>query len=45
MDGFVAYAATMESLGVENGDLAPIMGYYRADDMPVYDHLASEFAV
>jgi phospholipase C len=46
MDGFVAsYAATMEDLGVENGDPAPIMGYYRAADVPVYDHLASEFAV
>ena len=31
MDGLAAsYAATMESLGVENGDLAPIMGYYLA---------------
>ena len=45
MDGFVAsYAATMESRGVENGDPAPIMGYYNAADVPVYDHLASEFA-
>ena len=45
MDGFVAsYAATMESRGVENGDPAPIMGYYHAADVPVYDHLASEFA-
>ena len=46
MDGFVAsYAATMGSRGVENGDPAPIMGYYHAADVPVYDHLASEFAV
>ena len=45
MDGFVAsYAATMESRGVEDGDPAPIMGYYHAADVPVYDHLASEFA-
>jgi hypothetical protein len=46
MDGFVAsYAATLLSRGVEGGDPAPIMGYYRAADVPVFDHLASEFAV
>src|SRR5689334_15275204 len=46
MDGFAAsYAATMESRGIKNGDPAPIMGYYHAADVPVYDHLASEFAV
>jgi phospholipase C len=46
MDGFVAsYAATLLSREVEGGDPAPIMGYYRAADVPVFDHLASEFAV
>ena len=35
----------MESHGVQNGDPGPIMGYYHAVDVPVYDHLASEFAV
>src|SRR5256885_2361999 len=46
MDGFVAsYAATLLSRGVEGGDPAPIMGYYSAADVPVFDHLASEFAV
>jgi hypothetical protein len=46
MDGFAAsYAATLLSRGVEGGDPAPIMGYHRAADVPVFDHLASEFAV
>ena len=45
MDGFVAsYAAALQSSGAD-GDPAPIMGYYRGADVPVYDHLASEFAV
>ena len=46
MDGFVAsYAATLLRSGAEDADPGPIMGYYRAEDVPVYDHLASEFAV
>ena len=46
MDGFVAsYAATLQNLGAEGGDPANIMGYYNGADVPVYDHLASEFAV
>src|SRR6266516_2926937 len=46
MDGFVAsYAATLQSRGATDADPAPIMGYYRGADVPVYDHLASEFAV
>jgi hypothetical protein len=46
MDSFAAsYAATLLSRGVEGGDPAPIMGYYRAADVPVFDHLASEFTV
>jgi phospholipase C len=46
MDGFVAsYAATMLSRGNADGDPAPIMGYYGAADVPVFDHLAREFAI
>ena len=46
MDGFVAsYAATMHARGIYDGDPAPIMGYYGAADVPVFDHLASEFVV
>jgi phospholipase C len=45
MDGFVAsYAKTLERLGVE-GDAGRVMGYYSAADVPVYDHLAREFAI
>jgi phospholipase C len=46
MDGFVAsYAAALVSHGVPDGDPSPIMGYYGAADVPVYDHLAAGFAV
>ena len=46
MDGFVAsYAATLLRSGATDADPGPIMGYYRGADVPVYDHLASEFAV
>jgi phospholipase C len=46
MDGFVAsYAATMLGRGLETADPGTIMGYYRGADVPVYDHLADEFAV
>ena len=46
MDGFAAsYAATLLSHGVEDADPGPIMGYYCGADVPIYDHLASEFAV
>jgi phospholipase C len=46
MDGFVAsYVATMRSRGIADGDPAPIMGYYGASDVPVFDHLAHEFAI
>src|SRR5205814_1999562 len=31
--------------GVRDGDPARVMGYYTAADVPVYDHLAREFAV
>jgi phospholipase C len=46
MSGFVAsYAATLARLGVQDGDPGRVMGYYTASDVPVYDHLAREFAV
>lgn len=46
MDGFVAsYAATLASRGAGQADPGPIMGYYRGTDLPVYDHLASQFAI
>jgi len=46
MDGFAAsYAATLLGRGVQDADPAPIMGYYHAADVPVYDHLAREFGV
>ena len=46
MGGFVANAAaTLAGRGVEDGDPACVMGYYDGADVPVYDHLAEEFAV
>ena len=46
MNGFVtSFAATLSRRGVQNGDPARVMGYYSASDVPVYDHLAREFAV
>ena len=46
MDGFVAsYVATMVGRNIDNGDPSPIMEYYSAEDLPVYDHLASEFGI
>jgi phospholipase C len=46
MDGFVAsYAETLSRGGVKDGDPGRVMGYYNAADVPVYDHLAREFAV
>ncbi len=43
MDGFVAsYAATLQGYGVVDADPAPVMGYYRAADVPVYDAGAPE---
>ncbi len=51
-DGFVAcYAKYVERWKRENGppvipaDPGYVMGYYDAEDLPVYDHLASEFCV
>jgi phospholipase C len=46
MDGFVAsFAKTLERAGVSDADLGQVMGYFNAEDVPVYDHLAREFAV
>ena len=46
MSGFVASAAaTLARDGVEDGDPGCVMGYYEAADVPVYDHLAEQFAV
>jgi phospholipase C len=46
MSGFVASAAaTLATGGVEDGDPGRVMGYYDGADVPVYDHLAEQFAV
>ena len=46
MDGFVgSYAKTLLERGVRGSDVGRVMGYYNAADLPVHDHLASEFAV
>jgi phospholipase C len=46
MNGFVtSFAGTLSRRGVQGGDPARVMGYYSALDVPVYDHLAREFAV
>ncbi len=46
MSGFVASAAaTLAAQGIEDGDPGCVMGYYDSTDVPVYDHLAGEFAV
>jgi phospholipase C len=46
MSGFVTSAAEiLAARGVEGGDPACVMGYYDASDVPVYDHLAEEYAL
>jgi len=46
MSGFVASAAaTLAGRGGDDGDPGCVMGYYDAADVPVYDHLADEFAL
>ncbi len=46
MDGFVtSFAETLAHNEVQDGDPGRVIGYYNAADVPVYDHLASEFAV
>ena len=46
MNGFVAsYADTLSRRGIQDGDPGRVIGYYNAADVPVYDHLARQFAV
>src|SRR5690242_7590577 len=46
MDGFVAsFAKTLADHEVPGQDAAAVMGYYTAADVPVYDHLARDFAI
>jgi phospholipase C len=46
MSGFVRSLAQTTLSGSEyRGDLGVVMGYYDGSDLPVYDHLAEEFAV
>jgi phospholipase C len=46
MRGFVkSLAQTLAARGDPRGDPAVAMGYYDSSDVPVYDHLAREFAV
>jgi phospholipase C len=46
MNGFVAsFADTLSRRGVEVTDPGRVIGYYDAADVPVYDHLARQFAV
>jgi phospholipase C len=46
MTGFVASAAKiLAARDIEDGDPSCVMGYYDAADVPVFDHLAEEFAV
>jgi phospholipase C len=46
MSGFVASAAaTLAERDIEDGHPGCVMGYYDSADVPVYDHLAEQFAV
>jgi phospholipase C len=46
MNGFVeSFAKTLADRGLPDADPGRIMGYYNGADVPVYDHLAREFAV
>ncbi len=46
MDGFVAsFARTLAGRGVPDHDPGAVMGYYTGADVPVFDHLAREFAI
>jgi phospholipase C len=46
MNGFVeSFAKTLSDRKVPVADLGRIMGYYNGADVPVYEHLAKEFAV
>ena len=46
MDGFAAsYAETLKGRGVADPDPGLVMGYFGAEQVPVYDHLAAHFCV
>jgi phospholipase C len=46
MGGFVeSFAKTLADRDVQDADPGRVMGYYNAADVPVYDHLAREFAI
>jgi phospholipase C len=46
MDGFAAsYAEKLAGGGVEHPDPGVVMGYFGAEQVPVYDHLAAHFCV
>ena len=46
MSGFVtAFADVLSRRGIRDADPGRVMGYYNAADVPVYDHLARQFAV
>ena len=46
MNGFVgSFADTLSRRGIQDGDPGRVMGYYNAADVPVYDHIARQFAV
>ncbi len=46
MDGFAAsYAETLKGRGIEHPDPGLVVGYFGAEQVPVYDHLAAHFCV
>jgi hypothetical protein len=46
MNGFVtSFAETLSRNDIQDADPGRVIGYYNAADVPVYDHLASEFAI
>lgn len=46
MDGFAAsYGETLKGREVEHSDPGLVMGYFGAEQVPVYDHLAAHFCV
>ncbi|HZU39420.1 MAG TPA: alkaline phosphatase family protein, partial [Solirubrobacteraceae bacterium] len=46
MDGFAeSFARTLDGRGVSSPDPGMVMRYYKAADLPVYDHLAEHFCV
>jgi phospholipase C len=46
MNGFVAsFATRLRARSVQDTDAGQVVGYYNRADVPVYDHIAREFAV